>query len=207
MKAEGLTRKFTPRLSIRMLKKSVLDFSARIGPAHVRASLHFSSTCVLEKCRSVPRPHRRLLKNEFFSNLLRLNWRFGAEGTRFPHPSGGLFTGLASFSRSVSRFSKWRSYRWQPERKPRPKRKKRKPQPVRWQAARRSPKNRGQKENQAKGQGCSQGKTGRRPHGADAETGRPDHTARHRAHRRRHALLLASHGRDRATRNRQRARG
>jgi hypothetical protein len=53
-----------------MLKKSFLDFSARFAAAHVRGSLHFSNTCVFEKWRSVPRPHRRLLKNEFFSNLL-----------------------------------------------------------------------------------------------------------------------------------------
>src|SRR3990172_11224917 len=34
------------------------------------ALLRFSNTWVFEKRRSVPRPHRRLPKNEFFSSLL-----------------------------------------------------------------------------------------------------------------------------------------
>src|SRR3989304_307121 len=44
----------------------------------------------------------------------------------------------------------------------------------------------------------------RRPPRADAATGRP---ARHRAHRRGHALLQPSRGRDPETRERQAARG
>jgi hypothetical protein len=34
------------------------------------ALLHFSNTCVFEKWRHIPVPHRRMLKNLFFSILL-----------------------------------------------------------------------------------------------------------------------------------------
>src|SRR4030067_1491818 len=45
-------------------------FSATQSKNAIFALLHFSNTWVFEKWRSVPRPHRRLLKNEFFSSLL-----------------------------------------------------------------------------------------------------------------------------------------
>ena len=41
------------------------------------AFLHFSTTYVVEKWRYVPVTHRRLLKNEFFNNLLNVSLAAG----------------------------------------------------------------------------------------------------------------------------------
>jgi hypothetical protein len=46
-------------------------FQVGCAATHVRGTLHLSNTQVFERWRSIPRPHRRLLKNEFLGNLPR----------------------------------------------------------------------------------------------------------------------------------------